>query len=160
MEIDGAEVVLIILSGLPGSGKSSIGRELARAIRAVYLRIDSIEAAMAGEADAGYRVAYAVAEDNLRLGLTVIADSVNPIAITRAAWRSVAERVGVRAVEVEMRCSDAGEHRRRIEERGWPSWQEVLDREYEEWGSGVIPVETTGRDVAACVSGLRARMGL
>jgi predicted kinase len=88
--------MLIILSGLPGSGKSSIGRELAREIRAVFLRIDSIEGALVCVADEGYRVAYSVAEDNLRLRMTVIADAVNPIAITRAAWRAVAERAGVR----------------------------------------------------------------
>ena len=31
---------------------------------------------------AGYRVAYAIAEENLRLGRTVIADSVNPIKLS------------------------------------------------------------------------------
>jgi len=115
---------------------------------------------MVCQADEGYRVAYAVAEDNLLLGMTVIADSVNPIAITRAAWRSVAERAGVRAVEVEVRCSDVAEHRRRVEERGWPSWHAVVQREYEAWGDGVIAIETAGRSVAECVGELRARMGL
>jgi predicted kinase len=152
--------MLIILSGLPGSGKSSIGRGLAGEIRAVFLRIDSIEGAMVCVADEGYRVAYAVAEDNLRLGMTVIADSVNPIAITRTAWRSVAERSGVRAVEIEVRCSDAAEHRTRVEERGWPAWQAVVDREYESWGDGVISIETARRSIAECLAELRARMGL
>jgi predicted kinase len=152
--------MLIILSGLPGSGKSTLAREVARELRAVFLRIDSIEAEIACVADEGYRVAYAVAEDNLRLGMTVIADSVNPIAITRTAWRGVAERAGVRAIEVEVRCSDAGEHRRRVEERAWPSWQAVVDREYEAWDSAVISIETAGRSVSECLSELRARMGL
>lgn len=87
---------LVIFSGLPGVGKSSIARELARGINAVYLRIDSIEQALRDSAaliqpmnDAGYRVAYAMAEDNLSLGLTVVADCVNPISITRDAWRDV-----------------------------------------------------------------------
>ena len=40
--------------------------------------------------DSGYRAAYAVAEDNLRLGHVVIADSVNPWPVTREAWRAVA----------------------------------------------------------------------
>jgi len=124
----------------------------------VFLRIDSIEREIACEADEGYRVAYAVAEDNLRLGMTVIADSVNPIAITRTAWRSVADRAGVRAVEVEVRCSDVEEHRRRVEERGTPSWQAVVEREYEAWGDGVISIETAGRSVAECVAEMRARM--
>ena len=77
--------MLIILSGLPGLGKTAIARELARLIGAVHLRIDSIEQAIRTSGvvsqplnDAGYRVAYAVAENNLRNGRTVIADSVNP----------------------------------------------------------------------------------
>jgi predicted kinase len=35
--------MLIVFAGLPGSGKSSIARELAREIGAIWLRIDSIE---------------------------------------------------------------------------------------------------------------------
>jgi predicted kinase len=66
---------LIVFAGLPGSGKSSITRGLARQIGAIWLRIDSIEQTIreAGVVpgsldDAGYRAAYAVAQDNLRLG--------------------------------------------------------------------------------------------
>ena len=44
----------------------------------------------------GTASAYAVAEDNLRLGPDVIGDSVNPLPVTREAWRGVAERAGVR----------------------------------------------------------------
>ncbi len=40
-------VVLIVLGGLPGSGKSSIARELARETGAMWLRIDFIEQAIA-----------------------------------------------------------------------------------------------------------------
>ena len=36
-------IVLIILSGLPGTGKTTIARELAMAVLAVHVRIDSIE---------------------------------------------------------------------------------------------------------------------
>src|SRR6185436_18072433 len=83
--------------------------------------------------DAGYRVAYAVAEDNLRIGRTVIADSVNPIRLTREAWTEVANRVRVKAIEIEVECSDVNEHRRRVETRttdipGFrlPTWDEVV----------------------------------
>jgi predicted kinase len=38
--------MIIILSGLPGVGKTAIARELASQIGAVHLRIDSIEQAM------------------------------------------------------------------------------------------------------------------
>jgi len=137
-----AVAMLVIFGGLPGTGKTTIARELARRIGAVYLRIDSIEdairsaEALAGSVDdAGYRVGYAVAEDNLRLGRVVVADSVNPLGITREAWRRVASRAGTDAVEIEIVCSDAAEHRRRIESRqadisGFrlPTWDEVCAR--------------------------------
>src|ERR1017187_6255624 len=105
--------MLIILGGLPGVGKTTIAAELARRIGALHLRIDSIEQAIRASGvvspplnDAGYRVAYAVAEDNLRIGRTVIADSVNPLHLTREAWVSVANRAQVRAIEIEVKCSD------------------------------------------------------
>jgi len=44
-----------------------------------------------GAGSVGANVAYRLAADNLRLGMSVVADSVNPIAITRRAWRDVAQ---------------------------------------------------------------------
>ena len=103
--------MLIIFGGLPGAGKTTIARELARQIRAMHLRIDSIEQVMRASGladetfgDVGYRVAYAVAEENLRIGQKVIADSVNPIRLTRDAWVDVAIRAQVRAIEIEVTC--------------------------------------------------------
>jgi predicted kinase len=62
---------------------------LANYLGGAYLRIDSIEQAVRDSGvvnkaldDLGYRISYSVAQDNLRLGRTVIADSVNPIQIT------------------------------------------------------------------------------
>jgi predicted kinase len=159
--------MLIVFSGLPGVGKTAIARELARTIGAVHLRIDSIEQALrrAGHRveGEGYEVAYAVAEDNLRAGRTVIADCVNPWLLTRNAWRSVAERAGVAALEIEVVCSDAAEHRRRVESREpditghvLPSWQDVVDRDYHVWDRDRLVVDTAASDVTA---GVRAIVG-
>lgn len=103
--------MLIIFGGLPGSGKTTIARALAERLNAVHVRVDTIEQAIraSGIADdagpAGYIVAYGIAGDNLTLGRTVIADSVNPLRITRAAWLSVAQAAGSTAAEVEIVCS-------------------------------------------------------
>ena len=150
-------------------GKTAIATELARGIGAVHLRIDSIEQALRDSGveisgPEGYVVAYAVAEDNLRVGRTVIADSVNPVEVTRAAWRKVARRAGTRCVEIEIVCSDRAEHRRRVESRKadiaghrLPTWQEVCDREYEPWDADIV-IDTAGQRVEASVAELRERL--
>ena len=138
----------------------------------MHLRIDTIEQTLKATGgvpgpmdDKGYRIAYAIAEDNLKLGLTVIADSVNPAAITRDAWRVVAERAGVTAVEVEVVCSDADEHRRRVETRvadiaghKQPSWDDVLARDYETWGQADLVIDTAGTDVDDVVTRLVSQL--
>jgi predicted kinase len=161
--------MLIIFGGLPGAGKTTIAWALARQLGAVYLRVDSIEQAIRDSGlvsrslnDAGYRVGYAVAEDNLRLGRTVIADSVNPLQLTRDAWIGVATRAQVSAIEIEVTCSDPEQHQRRVETRvsdigglGLPSWQEVVSREYEPWERPHILIDTTSHSVAENVKRVR-----
>jgi len=161
--------MLIIFGGLPGTGKTAIAKELARQIGAVYLRIDTIEQAVRDSGafkqelnDAGYRVAYSLAEDNLCLGRTVVADCVNPLALTRNAWIEVANRARVGAVEVEITCSDANEHRRRVEARVSESpglrpltWAEVVAREYQGWDREHLSIDTAGRTVEQSVDMIR-----
>ena len=161
--------MLIILGGLPGTGKTAIAKELARQIGAVHLRIDSIEQAMRSSStvkpeleDAGYRVAYAIAEDNLRLGHSVIADSVNPIALTRESWLKVAERAGVRAIEIEIKCSDSDEHRRRVKSRvsdiaglRLPAWEEVVSRAYHPWEREHLVIDTARMSIELSVQTIR-----
>jgi predicted kinase len=151
--------LLIILGGLPGTGKTALARALCHRWDAMLVRIDTIEVALrlprAAEgplAAAGYHVAYAVAEDNLRLGRLVIADSVNPVAITRTSWHDVARRSGAAALDVEVICSDPEEHRRRLETRVadlagqvLPSWSDVLARAYEPRAAGDAVVVDTAR---------------
>jgi predicted kinase len=148
--------MLVIFGGLPGTGKSTLALKLAGETGAVYLRIDTIERALVDGDEAryfgeqGYHVAYAVAADNLRLGHTVIADSVNPLVITREAWRNVAARAGVAAVEIEVICSDRAEHRRRVETRIAPisvTWQEVEARDFEPWTGDHIRIDTASQDI-------------
>jgi predicted kinase len=160
--------MLIIFGGLPGTGKTAIAQQLARELGAVYLRIDSMEQAIRDCGvvsksldDAGYRVGYAVAEDNLRLGKTVVADSVNPLRLTRDAWISVADRARAKTIEIEVTCSDPAQHRNRVETRSpdikglkLPTWPEVVSREYEPWERDHIIVDTTSESVAANVNEL------
>jgi len=165
--------ILIIFGGLPGTGKTTIAQELARQLGAVYLRIDSIEQAVRDSGacteplnDAGYRVGYAVAEDNLRLGCTVVADSVNPLTLTREAWREVAGTARAVALEIEVKCSDLSEHRRRVEMRAGdvsglhvPTWEEVVSREYHAWDHEHVIVDTAVFTVEQSVRLIREKLG-
>jgi predicted kinase len=156
---------LVVLSGLPGAGKTTIARELAVALGAVHVRIDSIEQALRNAGltvyDEGYRVAYAVAEDNLRLGRIVIADCVNPWPLTRREWQSVADRAAARAVSVEVVCSDVDEHRRRVESRSpdiahhrVPTWSEVMAHDYRPWDEERLIVDTARLNVPQSVQAI------
>lgn len=151
--------MLIVMSGLPGTGKTTLAKGLARQLKAAHVRIDKIEQTMRDKrapdedvGSVGYLVGYALAEDELRLGQSVVADSVNPLELTRDAWRSVAGRTHVPVVEVEVVCSDKAEHRRRIETREsdipgmvLPSWKDVENRDYEPWKRKRIVIDTAGK---------------
>lgn len=160
--------MLIVLGGLPGVGKTSIASAFSKAVLAVHVRIDSIEYAIRESGvrvdsldDAGYRAAYAVAEDNLRLGHVVVADSVNPLPTTRAAWLGVASRAGTGVLEVEVCCSDQVEHRRRVEgrrtddDRQGPTWHDVLDRDYHAWPTAALVIDTSTASIDEAVTSLR-----
>ncbi|MGV1758407.1 AAA family ATPase [Rhizobium sp. A22-96] len=164
--------MLVIFGGLPGSGKTTIARALAKRLGATYVRLDTIEQALRNSGmlrdevgPAGYMVAYGIAGDNLKLGNTVIADSVNPISITREAWRQVARRAAVSAIEVEVICSDKVEHRRRVETRQTdieghvnPTWDEVVTLSYDNWGPGPVVVDTALKAVDDIVTELVDRL--
>jgi predicted kinase len=166
--------MLISFGGLPGTGKTTVARALAQRLGAVHVRLDTIEQAMrscdvlkADVGPAGYAVAYGVAEDNLRIGRIVVADTVNPVQATRDAWLDVARRAGVRAVEVEVICSDAVEHRRRVKTRmadieghQLPTWQAVVERHYESWDRPHVVVDTALLGVDEQVSALLDHLGL
>lgn len=166
--------MLIAFGGLPGTGKTTVAQALARKLAAVYLRIDTLEQAIKAckrsDADigaAGYVAAYAVAGDNLRLGLTVVADSVNSLEITRNAWRNVAINASARIFEIELVCSDAVMHRHRVEGRKsdipdfqLATWQSVLERRYEPWKSAHLVVDTAMSSVEQAVEGIMQRLPL
>lgn len=176
-DVRNRQPVLICVGGLPATGKSTIARRLAADLGAAFVRMDSIETAI-GRAEGrfeetngwelppGYLVGYEVAADQLRNGVDVVAESVNPIQVSRDAWRQRGLDAGARVVEVEVICSDATEHRRRAEERvldipglAKPTWEQISNREYHSWERQRLVVDTAKLDVDESVHLIRRTVG-
>ncbi|MCP3411694.1 AAA family ATPase [Bradyrhizobium sp. CCGB01] len=154
--------LLVVFGGLPGTGKTTISRELTRRLSATYLRIDAIEQSLyaAGQAggEMGYVIANALAAENLKLGRMVIADCVNPVVASRNGWRETARGSAARIVEIETVCSDLCMHRSRLEGRlpdiyghDLPTWGGVVNRVYEPWDRGRLILDTATSSIEQLV---------
>jgi predicted kinase len=164
---------LVVVGGLPAVGKTTIAVALARQAGAAFVRIDSIEQAILRATSlvqlgpVGYIVGYALAVDQLRNGLSVVAECVNPLAVTRDAWREAGLSQGASIVEVELICSDPAEHRRRAETRDIdvaglraPTWHEIVEREYHAWDRAHLVLDTATNSVRDCVATIRRAAGI
>jgi predicted kinase len=166
VEVRFVETVLVVVGGLPATGKSTVCAELARANRAAWLRIDRIEDAIVRTTSlrhpvgvVGYAVAYALAAEQLRCGVDVVVECVNPLQVTRDAWRQVAAGAPAAVLEVELVCSDPAEHRRRAETRSvdieghpLPTWVQITNREYEPWDRDHAVIDTATVSVSDAVA--------
>lgn len=118
--------MLVIFSGLPGAGKTTLAVHAARHLGAALLSKDVIEAALwrseirAAEKSgwAGYEVMTALAAEQLRLGHSVVLDSVAATESIRDTWTRLGADLHVEVRIVECVCSDVATHRRRMEGRG------------------------------------------
>ena len=162
--------VLVVVGGLPATGKSTVASALARQAGFTFVRVDRIEQAIIDSAGlrqplgpVGYTVAYGVAAEQLRHGVSVVAECVNPLGVTRDAWRDVAAGHGARLVEVELVCTDQAAHRERAQTREvdirglrLPDWEQITSREYEPWNRGHLVIDTATRTPAEAVATILA----
>jgi predicted kinase len=146
---------LYIFAGLPAAGKSTLAQWLARERGIPYFRIDTVEQGLRDLCDVeitkeGYDLTYRIIRDNLKLGISCIADSCNPLEITRDQWNTLAKECGVAYVDIEVICSDTEEHKKRavlrisgIDTLVLPTWREIMDREYHPWTRERIVIDTS-----------------
>jgi predicted kinase len=128
--------VLVVLTGLPGTGKSTLARAVAQALPAAYLSVDPISAVIEQQPSVAdplgkisYQVVQRVAELQVGFGLSAVVDAVNPFAWVRQEYRDLAQRHGSDFALIYLAFSDTSAHRARVETRaaGGPglSWSEV-----------------------------------
>jgi predicted kinase len=160
--------VIVVMSGLPGVGKSALADAIGRALGATVLSVDPIETALwqAGIARdqptgiAAYQVADVLAREQIRLGGIAVVDAVNGVEIARAQWRAIASDFDVPLRIVEVVCSDIDLHRSRVVGRirdlpGFPelTWADVVAvaATFEPWTEERLTVDSAD-DLEANIS--------
>ena len=150
---------LVVLSGLPGVGKTSIAEIVAARTGSVHLSIDEVEESILAcglprgwqVGVAAYEATRAMAEQNLRLGHDIIVDAVNDSEEARQTWRTAASRTGAHLKFVCLVIADAQEHGRRLSGRdrglvfvGEPTWADVERRraDFAAWSDEVLEFDT------------------
>lgn len=167
---------LVVVGGLPGTGKSTIAQHAARMVGGALIAKDVVEAALwrsgIGRDEqsgwAGYEILSSLADAQLRAGTSVVLDSVAAYERLRLGWREIGRRNGATVREIECVCSDEATHRSRIDgrERGIPgwyelTWQDILDvrARYEPWKDaelvldGVRPLDENIAALGAYLAG-------
>lgn len=136
--------MLVVMTGLPGTGKSTIAEAVAATIGAPVYSVDPLEAVLIrGGVDREHRSDYLaydlaadLAESQLRHGRAAVVDAVNAWERLREWYLGLAGKWEAPAALVETICSDPALHRRRFEARSRdipgftyePTWTEVEAR--------------------------------
>ena len=166
---------LVVLSGLPGVGKTSIAEIVAARTGSVHLSIDEVEESILAcglprgwqVGVAAYEATRAMAEQNLRLGHDIIVDAVNDSEEARQTWRTAASRTGAHLKFVCLVIADAQEHGRRLNGRdrglvfvGEPTWADVERRRagFAPWSDEILEFDTAVRTVDEVSEAVTARL--
>lgn len=85
---------LVVVSGLPGKGKTTLARGVLGGLKAAYLRVDVVgtPVVLAGieVGPLGCEIVPDVARPNHALGVDVFVNLVNPLPVTGRMWLDLA----------------------------------------------------------------------
>lgn len=149
---------LIAMSGLPGVGKSTLAEKIAIELMIPIFSIDPIESAIikAGIAKsfetgyAAYLVAEKLAEEQIKLGNSVVIDAANVEKEGQQIWLTCAKRLEMPLIVINCVFKDESKHRSRLEARvrnlhGFDevTWEQVVERRkvHAPWKIDVITLE-------------------
>ena len=129
---------MILFSGLPGTGKSTLAETIGRQLGIPVFAKDWLEASLIlsglGSKDdlkrlgfAGYELLTVLAERQFILNQSVILDSVASTQNIRTKWYQLAKQYGAERRVIECICSDESLHRARLKDRrrNIPGWHEL-----------------------------------
>ncbi len=149
---------LIVMSGLPGSGKSTLSEKIAERLKLPLFSVDPIESAVikAGITKsfetgyAAYLVAETLAKEQVKLGNSVVIDAVNAENEAKQVWIDCAAHLKIPMVVIECVLKNTDLHRKRLEARvrglhGFDeiTWERVEERRkaYTPWQRAVLTIE-------------------
>lgn len=127
---------LILFSGLPGCGKTSLAQQIVRDLGCAYFAKDRIQRVLndyieGAEPVHGYRLLLDMAAEHLALGVDVVVDAVFPMAGFRDIAEQLAQKYQAQFLPVWCICSDEVVWVSRFQERVQyvPGWTPVgLDK--------------------------------
>ncbi len=143
---------LILLTGLPGTGKSTLARHVARTLSVPYFSKDGFESRLYtedltdGQSSQGYLLLLDTVRTQLELGVSCVADAVFPLPGFRNDLRVAAAAHHAAFKIIHTICSDADLHQERLTDRSvdvpWPppNWDDVqrLRAIYTPWPDGSV----------------------
>ena len=129
-----AEPVLVIVSGLPGTGKSFFCRRLAERLPAVILESDSLRRLLFPQPDHSqtestrlFKAIRLLTERLLRRGFYIIMDATNLSEYHRRYFYSIAERLDVKSIVVSVEAPPSLVRKRLAARLGNPGERSAAD---------------------------------